>query len=61
MWQEKVKLLEKQYSDLDAKRSTEVEELQSEVADLMRHLEVQCAVESSEQGVKDVCNFHQET
>jgi len=52
-WQQKVSELESNYNELDEKRRMEVGELRSEVTDLMRHLEVQCAVGNAERGVKE--------
>ncbi|XP_057294801.1 BRCA1-associated protein-like isoform X2 [Hydractinia symbiolongicarpus] len=52
-WQTKVEELERKLLEVDEKRTNEIQELQSQVFDLMKHLELQSAVGNAEHGVKE--------
>ena len=47
-------MLEKNYQTLEQKKKNKIMELQSEVKDLMKHLEVQSAVSSVDKGFREV-------
>lgn len=47
VWQEKVELLEKDLKRVELQRKSEVQDLQEQVADLMRHFEAQTAIEKA--------------
>ena len=47
-------MLEARLDHIEKTKTLEVMELQAEVADLIKHLEVQAAVGNAEQGIKDV-------
>ena len=53
MWKEQVAQLEMKFQLLEEERRAEVGELQGQVTDLMRHLEVQSAVGNAECGIKE--------
>lgn len=53
MWQTKVEELERKLLEVEEKRMNEIQELQSQVFDLMKHLELQSAVGNAEHGVKE--------
>ena len=54
VWQQQVSQLQTKYKEYEEKKTSEVLELQSEVNDLMKHLEVQSAVGNAELGIKQV-------
>lgn len=47
LWQEKVKETEDKLKDVEATRQQEVRDLQEQLADLMRHLEMQQAISNT--------------
>jgi len=53
MWQEKMKNLECKIHQLEKNKQSEVAELQEQVNDLMRHLEVQSAIDNTETEIKE--------
>ena len=57
-WQRTVDDLKKKYKVNDEKKSLEILELQSEVTDLIKHLEIQSAVGNVEHGIKEVRCFY---
>ena len=47
-------MLEAKYQTLEQRKMIEIMELQGEVNDLMKHLEVQSAVSNADKGIKEV-------
>ncbi|XP_047142667.1 BRCA1-associated protein isoform X1 [Hydra vulgaris] len=53
VWQKKVELLENELKKCSTEKSAEIYELQNQVADLIKHLEVQSAVRNANEDVRE--------